>query len=205
MTEVLVVQHAEKVRAAGDPGLTEVGVRQAAAVADYLRAEHADVRSVWSSPLRRAQETAAPIGACFGLVVQTDARLTERLNWDDESRLTLEAFLTEWQRTSHDRTYRPIVGDSSNDAGDRFIAAVIDIGKLANDGAVVIVAHGGVTIDALRTLVGDAALSEAIPGAIEDGVPSCALTRLDVGGDVVSVSAYPTTAHLTMTRPHRPV
>jgi broad specificity phosphatase PhoE len=91
--EVLVVQHGEKARAAGDPGLTETGVRQAAAVATWLEKKGTKVSSIWASPLKRAQQTAEPIAAAFGLPVQTDARLRERMNWDDESEISLEGFL----------------------------------------------------------------------------------------------------------------
>ncbi len=116
--EVLVV-HGEKVRAAGDPGLTETGLRQATAVAAWLRKNSAELSSVWSSPLKRAQQTAAPIAAAFGLAVQTDGRLRERMNWDDESAISLGAFLADWQRASEDRTYQPAVGDSSSAAAER--------------------------------------------------------------------------------------
>ncbi|MGK2948889.1 MAG: phosphoglycerate mutase family protein, partial [Acidimicrobiales bacterium] len=55
--EVLVVQHGEKVRAAGDPGLTKLGHQQAATVAAWLSEGRGDIASIWSSPLRRARET----------------------------------------------------------------------------------------------------------------------------------------------------
>ncbi len=202
--EVLVVQHGEKVRAAGDPGLTETGVRQAVAVAAWLRENRTGACSVWASPLKRAQQTAEPIATAFGLAVQTDARLRERMNWDDESEISLEGFLAEWQRASEDRTYRPTVGDSSSDAADHFIAALVNIGRTVREGTVVVVAHGGVTVDSLRTLVGDAAVNDAGPDLIENGVPCCAITRLQVGGGGVSVDAYPSTGHLDETTQHRP-
>ncbi|HUB40027.1 MAG TPA: hypothetical protein VMA72_14345 [Streptosporangiaceae bacterium] len=36
VTRVYLVQHGDKQRAAGDPGLTELGTRQAAAAAQWL-------------------------------------------------------------------------------------------------------------------------------------------------------------------------
>lgn len=51
------------------------------------------------------------------------------------------------------------------------------------------VTHGGVTVELLRTLIGDAALP---PGLIDGGVPACALTVLD-GVAVIDVAA---TGHL---------
>jgi len=36
----------------------------------------------------------------MALDAQTDARLRERMNWDDEAAISLEGFLVEWQRAS---------------------------------------------------------------------------------------------------------
>ncbi len=55
--------------------LSELGTQMAKAAAETL-AEH-DVTYVVASPLERAQETAAPIAAEFGLEVATDTRLIE--------------------------------------------------------------------------------------------------------------------------------
>jgi broad specificity phosphatase PhoE len=59
--------------------LSELGTQMAKAAAEAL-AEH-DVTYVVASPLERAQETAAPIAAEFGLEVATDTRLIEAGNF----------------------------------------------------------------------------------------------------------------------------
>ena len=200
--DVLVVQHGEKVRAAGDPGLTDIGHRQADTVARWLAEHFSDVDAILASPLRRAQETAAPIATVLGLPVKTDARLRERMNWGDDSRMGLDEFLAEWQRATGDRSYQPLVGDSSIDAAERFIDALVALEQHVK--GVVVVAHGGVTVDALRTIAGDAAVSEGNGGLISDGVPSCAITRLRVAGGSVTVVDHPSTDHLDQTTQHRP-
>src|SRR4029453_1806778 len=53
---VLVVQHGEKERRPGDPGLTSRGRDQARRTATWLRTTAGPVGAVWSSPLRRAGE-----------------------------------------------------------------------------------------------------------------------------------------------------
>ena len=58
--------------------LSEAGEKQAQLVADFLAGR--DVRHVVASPLRRAQQTAVPMGASFGLDVATDERLIESEN-----------------------------------------------------------------------------------------------------------------------------
>jgi broad specificity phosphatase PhoE len=59
--------------------LSELGKQMAKAAAEAL-AKH-DVTYVVASPLERAQETAAPIAAEFGLEVATDTRLIESTNF----------------------------------------------------------------------------------------------------------------------------
>lgn len=85
-TRVHVVRHGEVHNPTGIlygrlPGfrLSDNGVAQAAAVADFL-AER-DVVAVIASPLQRAQETAAPIAARHNLTVDTDPDLIESENF----------------------------------------------------------------------------------------------------------------------------
>ena len=200
--EILVVQHGEKVRSAGDPGLTDEGHRQAAVVAMWLAENRPEVEAIVASPLRRAQETADPIAAALGLELTTDARLRERMNWDDGASVDLDEFMTEWQRATDDRSYQPAAGDSSLDAADRFIAALVDLER-RQAGVVVVVTHGGVTVDALRTIAGDDTVGAANAGLISDGVPSCAITQILISTGAISVIDFPSTAHLGQRTRHR--
>jgi broad specificity phosphatase PhoE len=59
--------------------LSELGVQMAKAAAESLADR--DVTHVVASPLERAQETAAPIAAVFGLEIATDTRLIESSNF----------------------------------------------------------------------------------------------------------------------------
>jgi broad specificity phosphatase PhoE len=59
--------------------LSELGKQMAKAAADALKDR--DVTYVEASPLDRAQETAAPIAAEFGLEIATDTRLIESANF----------------------------------------------------------------------------------------------------------------------------
>ncbi len=201
---VLVVQHGEKVQASGDPSLTESGRTQAQQVAAHL-SQQVEVQSIWSSPLARAQQTAQPIADAFGLVIQTDDRLRERMNWERSEHGSITDFLTEWRQASQDRAYVPTLGDSSNAAAARFIEALADIEQCSELGAVaVVVTHGGITVDTLRTALGDGALHRANPQLIPDGVPCGAITSLMVTAGQVSVVSLPGTEHLVATSQHRP-
>lgn len=65
--EVIVVQHAEKIRTSGDPELTDEGNRQAASVALWLAENHPDVGRV--------------IASSSGALRRPDARSPTRSAW----------------------------------------------------------------------------------------------------------------------------
>lgn len=198
---ILVVQHGEKEPGPGDPGLTARGVRQAARTAAWIAGRHRLSRIV-SSPMRRAVLTAAAIASATGVPFTTDDRLRERMSWDGEALMPHEEFLEEWRRASADRSYAPRGGDSSECAADRFLGALRELAREAADGDVVaVVTHGGVTVDALRTLLGDGTVRRERPDLIAEGVPCCAVTGLVRDGDGWDVR-LPSTTHLT-SRPER--
>lgn len=200
---ILIVQHGEKERQPGDPGLTISGREQAEITAAWL-VENWNVSRIVSSPTRRAVETAAPLGAVCGVTPTTDDRLRERMNWNDSAEMSLDEFLGEWHQASTDRSFVPRSGDSSEGAAERFLRTVRELADEADDGDVVaVVAHGGVTVDSLRTLLGDDAVLREQPDLIPDGVPCCAVTELLWDGDDWSVR-WPSTVHLTHRSEHRP-
>jgi probable phosphoglycerate mutase len=80
--ELLLIRHALPVRVdegevdgPADPALSELGHRQAGALAAWLAGEHVD--ELWCSPMRRARETAAPVAGRLGLDVAYDDDLAE--------------------------------------------------------------------------------------------------------------------------------
>jgi broad specificity phosphatase PhoE len=184
--------------------LTAVGRHQAETTARWLQSTF-DVTGIATSPLRRALETTTPIATLVGLEAAVDVRLRERMNWEGEHEQTLEAFLSEWHRASADRSFVPRSGDSSHQAADRLIAAIDELADTAGEqGQVVVVSHGGVTVDLLRTLVGDEHLRAQQPSLIDHGVPSCAVTTLCRESDRWSLVALPSTIHLDRQIDHRP-
>jgi broad specificity phosphatase PhoE len=194
---VLIVQHGEKEPLPGDPGLTEGGRRQAAAAGRWI-AEHFSVNKLWTSPLRRAAETASEIAHWTGNATRTDERLRERMNWEGPPAQPIGDFTAEWRRSLADRSYVPLYGDSSSMAAARFLAALAEMRSSA--AVSVAVSHGGVTVDALRTMIGDEGLVAANPGIIYEGVPGCAITELVWSGGAWEPKRIATTGHLaTMT------
>jgi len=184
VTTIYLVQHGDKERSPGDPGLTELGRRQAAVTARWLRVT--GLKALYSSPLRRARETAEPVGAATGLAIQLDSRLRERLNWDGTQ--AFDAFLAEWDRSTKDRDLVLGNGESSRSAGERLRLFLVNL--VGGDGPVAVVSHGGVTVDLLRNLLGDDGLPA---GLMTDGIPPCAITTLDD----LHVTGLAATGHLT--------
>jgi probable phosphoglycerate mutase len=79
--ELLLIRHALPIRIEGeegtaaDPELAELGHAQAKALADYLGGERIDV--LYTSPLRRALQTAEPVAQRLDLKVIIDEELAE--------------------------------------------------------------------------------------------------------------------------------
>jgi broad specificity phosphatase PhoE len=162
VTLVYLVQHGDKERFSGDPGLTGHGREQADRAGRWLASQ--DVTALWTSPLHRAQQTADRIAAATGLTAHRDTRLAERLNWDGS--IPFDAFLALWARTSHDRDLVPAGGCSSRQAGARLQAFLASLQQAP--GPVAAVTHGGVTTDLLRNLLGDDGLP---PDLLTAGIP----------------------------------
>jgi broad specificity phosphatase PhoE len=198
---VVIVQHGDKERLPGDPGLTELGLTQALATARSLGRGDVPV-GIWTSPMRRARETAIPIAEEFGVPPTTDVRLRERMNWGDSIAESVEDFLEDWRTASADRAYMPRSGDSSFEAASRFLGVLDDLAAAYPSGTAIVVAHGGVTTDVLRTLLGDDELCTKAPGLIDDGVPSCAITTLHASRDGWAVASIAVADHLDDERAH---
>ena len=179
MTVVYLVQHGEKQPERGDPGLTELGRRQAERTGRWLGG--LGVSALWTSPMRRARQTADGIAAMTGLPVQTDSRLRERLNWDED--VPWDVFAGWWSRTSEDRDLVPPGGQSARQAGARLQEFLAGLDGSA--APVAAVTHGGVTAELLRNLLGEDALPPAVRSA---GVPPCAITTVEDLNPVVIAS-----------------
>lgn len=173
-TRFIVVQHAEKEALPGVPGLSPLGVMQAETIA--ARLVQIEMAAVYSSPMCRARQTGAHIAGRLGLSVTVEDRLTERMNWAGDQ--PLDAFLAEWARSTTERDFQPRSGESSRAAGVRLERALCDLARRHPDQTVVVIGHGGVTIDLARNLVGDEAVEVLAPGVIHGGIPSCSITEI---------------------------
>lgn len=105
----------------------------------------------------------------LGLQIEVDDRLAERMNWDGET--DFDTFVREWRQATADRDDVPMVGDSSRAAGARLLEALSQRCR-GGTASLIAVAHGGVTVDLLPTILGDATVEASWPTLLDDGVPA---------------------------------
>lgn len=169
----------------GDVGLSGRGRLQAEHTAAWLADR--GVRSILCSPLLRARETAAVIGEATGAGVDVDPRLRERMNWGDIEGQSFAEFAVLWDATAQDRDRSPLGGaPSARTAGELLEEVLCE----ADDGPVVVVAHGGL----LQCLHENLAERAGRVPAERLSIPHCSITEFAVmGGDVSlrSIGALP--------------
>jgi broad specificity phosphatase PhoE len=146
-TIVHLVRHGEVENPAGllygllpDYHLSELGLEMAHRVAGHFRER--DVVHIVSSPLERAQETAAPIAEALSLPVVIDARVIEATNYLQGQRISFE---TAWRRPRNwlyfRNPFRPSWGEAYLDILARMRLAMRDAANAALGHEAVIVTH----------------------------------------------------------------
>jgi len=116
-----------------DPPLTELGERQAAAVALAI----GPVSRVVSSPLRRAQQSAA----AFGVPIDTDERWIEIDYGEFENTKLGDVSPEFWAAWRQDPGLAPPGGESLTAVGSRVRAACAELTAEATDVDVAVVSH----------------------------------------------------------------
>jgi len=150
-TEVLLVRHGESAAVipgspeSADPPLSELGVKQAALLAERLASKRID--GVWTSDLARARDTGRALADPRGLTVVQRSQLRE-------------VHLGDWERgefrrraAAHDLEYLAFVaagrwevipGAEADEAlRDRITATVEEAAATHDGGCVAVVCHGG--------------------------------------------------------------
>ena len=145
-----------------DYSLTPKGVRQAEETAAYFRDR--DISEVYSSPLKRALETAEIIAAPLGLPVAIREEFRENNVGDlekvpptDENWALHDRIIADWYAGRHESTFPG--GEDFHTLVARVRAGVLEVlGAERNpreERRIVIVAHGGVKNAMVRGLVTD--------------------------------------------------
>jgi broad specificity phosphatase PhoE len=149
-TTLVLVRHGEtdwnrdnRFQGHADPPLNETGHLQARALANDLRnGRHA---ALYTSPLRRARETAKILGAELALEPSAEPSLMEVDvgSWSGLTRTEVEsrfpAGFARWLEYGHGWDD----GETYAELGDRVVAGLLNIGARHPDTSVVAVTHGG--------------------------------------------------------------
>jgi probable phosphoglycerate mutase len=180
IVEVALVRHGLPTRVEGsvrpDPGLTDSGLTQARAVADAMA--FLPVRTIASSGLQRAIQTAAPTAERLGLSVQIDDDLAEFSTGEDYY-IPIEDMVAEgdprldrWRELVADPSMVDVLAEFQH----RVTAAVGRVAVTTGTGVAAIFCHGGVIAACLEKALGGVRLPLAEPhyGSI---------TRITVAGD----------------------
>ncbi len=166
-----------------DPGLDDLGHRQATALAAVLPAG----ARVVCSPLRRTRETAAALGR----PVEVDDRWIE-LDYGDLDGVALRDVPTDvWAAWRADPSLAPGGGESLADLGTRVRSACADLVEAAAEADVVVVTHVSPVKAALGWAlgVGDEVAWRAF-------VAPASITRISTAGEQPSLQAFNGCAHL---------
>jgi broad specificity phosphatase PhoE len=146
-TIVHLVRHGEVDNPAGllygrlpDYHLSDLGREMAEGVAEHLRRR--DVVHLRSSPLERAQETAAPIAEAFGLPIVIDSRVIEAVNYFEGLRLSFAGALRHPKNWLYFRNpFKPSWGEAYTEVLARTRLAMRDAAEAALGHEAVIVSH----------------------------------------------------------------
>jgi len=140
----------------GDDPLNDRGLRQSAAVASYL-ADQEPIATVYTSPLRRARQTAEAIAQATGAPVVEVAGLREYDIGDLEG-VTAEEITRLWasfvEKWRTDPDLAPPGGDSARQFALRLHTALSGIILAASGQTVVVVSHQGALATGLAALAG---------------------------------------------------
>lgn len=148
IVEVVLIRHGLPNRVEGvtkpDPGLTASGFEQARAVAEAMA--FLPVRTVASSGLQRALQTAAPTAERLGMAVQIDDDLAEFNNGEDYY-IPIEDMVAEsdprldrWRELAVDPSMVGVLAQFQQ----RVTAAVDRVAVATSTGTAAVFCHGGV-------------------------------------------------------------
>lgn len=197
MTTFYLVRHGQKEAIPFDPPLTTVGEKQAEITAGLLK--DIPFKEIIASPKLRTKQTAGIIAKPHSLPINTDERLMERLEWENED--TFAAFIDEWNKTDTDRSYVPKNGISSKANGGRMKDILDGLVNKHKEGNILIVSHGGTIGDLLRNLFTEEAIehkTKPISGARYIDILECGITTIRKNNDKYELLKIGDISHLSI-------
>lgn len=143
--ELIIVRHGrpERIEHAdgnvADPELTDVGHRQAAALAEWMKVEHID--SLYVSPMARARQTSLPLETTLGMEATVVPGVRE---FDDGE----SAYIPMEEMKADKEAWRAFLAENETMTRDEFRAEVLEalaeITATNRSRRVAVICHGGV-------------------------------------------------------------
>jgi broad specificity phosphatase PhoE len=143
-----------RVQGQTDVSLSDLGRAQSLAVTDALADQ--PITAIYSSPLRRARQSAQPLSDRLGVPVETDPRLMEIHLGDFQGQLRTELDLrypevfSRWRGGDPDFAFPN--GESRRSLMDRALAAFESI-RRTNHAQVAVVTHGALLLAVIRAFL----------------------------------------------------
>ncbi|MFJ6608651.1 histidine phosphatase family protein [Streptomyces sp. NPDC091289] len=163
------------------PGLTDLGLRQAAALPGALTGEN--IAALYVSTLTRTQLTAAPLAAERGLEVRIRDGIRELSAGDLEMQADEDAIrqylTTAFAWSAGDIARRMPGGESGAEALARFDAVVAEAAEAGEPGTVALVSHGA----AIRVWTASRAQNVTVEFAAEHGLDNTGVVVVEGSPD----------------------
>lgn len=204
MTRVIMVRHGQSeanvahLFAAGltDAPLTELGERQAEAIADYLTS-HEKIDAVYASDLSRATNTVRPTAERLGLPVIPERDLREIYAglWENQPYgLLQEKYAADYDKWKLDPPHsRPTGGESVAEMYCRVTAAVLRLAA-ENDGKTILLGSHWTPVLAVIALACSGSVEGMLP---EKGPLNAAIHIFQFENGMLTPMQLNITAHLT--------
>lgn len=198
MNTFYLVRHGMKEKSVGDVKLSIEGIQQAKKTASYF--ENKQIKEIFSSPLRRAKETAKYISDSIKISVREDIRLRERANWGDIPGQSYDEFVEIWDKCSIERDYVPPQGISARQSGQRLEEFMFDCSSHAANSEFVVVTHGGIITDFMINVFSPQQLDDLCPNfkTVQSLlIPECSITVIRYDEGKYAIDEFALTLHLT--------
>lgn len=192
---ILVIRHGQphdesETGGEGDPPLSELGLRQAAAIGNYLRKEQID--HIVASPMVRAHQTALPLCEMLGMEPELDDDLKEA-GWQAGAYMRSEEnmeFFVDKIAKDPDYLYAPEGRDAFN---ERVMRAFTKVAHKNTGKNVAVFCHGMVT----TTFVGSVLGFEPGPNDFHPDYSGLTRVAVSVSRNLWTMKSFNETMHLT--------